>query len=101
MVLDRGWNSGYIHGLLYGARQGVELWLYSCIVGWTQVKYAWLYYSGTPLNGHPSTVDTHDIVKVPIVLPFTSILKQPLNSRHPITPYNGQFLCFQLYTNNT
>ena len=48
-VLDKGWNSGYIHGLLYGARQGVELWLYSCIVGWThwQVKYAWLYYSET------------------------------------------------------
>ena len=29
MVPDKGWNSGYIHGLLYGARRGVELWLYS------------------------------------------------------------------------
>ena len=102
-VLDKGWNSGYIHGLLYGARQGVELWLYSCIVGWThwQVKYAWLYYSETPLNGHPSTADTHDTAKVPTVLPFASILNQPLNIRHPIAPYNRQFLWFQLFTNNT
>ena len=31
------------------------------------------------------------ILKVPAVLPLTSILKQPLNSGHPATPYNGQF----------
>ena len=29
------------------------------------------------------------------------LLKQPLNSRHPTTPYNGQFSRSQLYTNNT
>ena len=33
-VLDKGWNSGYIHGLLYGARQGVELGLYSWTLVW-------------------------------------------------------------------
>ena len=60
-----------------------------------------LGYSGTPLNGHPSTVDTHDITKVPTVLPFTSILKQPLNSGHPTTPYNKQFSWSQLYASNT
>ena len=43
-----------------------------------------------PLNsGHPQYVRT--ILKVPSVLPFTSILQQPLNSGHPATPYIGQF----------
>ena len=40
-------------------------------------------YSGTPLSGHPSSADTHDIMdnsERPTVLPFISILKQPLNS---------------------
>ena len=31
------------------------------------------------------------ILKVPTVLPFTSIPMQPLNSGHPATLYNGQF----------
>jgi len=31
--------------------------------------------------------------------PFTSLLKQPLNSRHPATRYNRQFTW--LYSNNT
>ena len=59
---------------------------------------------GTPLNGHPSIADTHDITdnsEVPTVFPFTSILKQPLNSGHPATPYKGQFLRSRLHTNNT
>ena len=30
------------------------------------------------------------ILKVLTVLPFTSILMQPLNSRHPATPYNEE-----------
>ena len=34
------------------------------------------------------------IPKVPTVLPFTWMLKQSLNSRHPTTPYNGQFSQF-------
>ena len=51
-----------------------------------------VYYSGTPLNGHPSTADTHDItLKVSTVIPFTLVLKQPLNHKHPATPYNGVF----------
>ena len=59
------------------------------------------YYRGTPLNGHPWQVDTHDIIlKVPTVLPFTSILKQPLNSGHPATRYNRQFSWSQLYASN-
>ena len=58
-------------------------------------------YSGTPLNGYPSTADTHNMTKVVTVLPFASILKQPLNSRHPATPYNGQFSRSQLYASNT
>ena len=41
------------------------------------------------------------ILKVPTVLPFTSLLKQPLNSGHPATVYNGQFLQSQLHANNT
>ena len=68
MVPDRGWNSGYIHGLLHGARQGVELWvylwtlvwcqtgveiwLYSCIVGWTQVKFHGCTTVGHFNSGH-------------------------------------------------
>ena len=42
-------------------------------------------YSGTPLNRYISTVDTP---RSPTVLPFTSMFNQPLNSRHPTTPYN-------------
>ena len=37
------------------------------------------------------------ILKVLTVLPCTLILKQPLNSRHPATPYNGQLSWPQLY----
>ena len=38
------------------------------------------FYSATPLNGHPSTLDTYNksirtIPNVPTVLTFTSILK--------------------------
>ena len=61
-------------------------------------------YSGTPLNGHPSTADTHDITDnsgSPDCPPFTSILKQPMNSGHPATLYNGQLSQSQLYANNT
>ena len=40
----------------------------------------------------PSTADTqYRILNVPTVFPFTSMLKQPLNSRHLATPYNGHF----------
>ena len=63
-----------------------------------------IVYSGTPLNGHPSTADTHDITdnsEVPTILPFTSVLKQLLNTGYPTTPYNGQLSRFQLYANNT
>ena len=45
------------------------------------------------LNRHPSTADTHDIMdnsESPDCHPFTLVLKQPLNSGHPATPYNGQ-----------
>ena len=41
------------------------------------------------------------ILKVPTVLPFTPILKQPLNSGHPATPYNRQLSWSQLYVSNT
>ena len=40
-------------------------------------------------------------MKVPTALSFTSILKQPLNSGHPATPYNGQISRSQLYASNT
>ena len=43
----------------------------------------------------------HPILKVPNVLSFTLILKQPLNSGHLATPYNGQFSRSQFYSNNT
>ena len=61
-------------------------------------------YSGTLLNRHPSTADTHDVMdnsESPDCPSFTSILKQHLNSGHPATPYNRHFLRSQLYANNT
>ena len=66
---------------------------------WTK-EAVFLKYNGTPLNGHPSTVETHDITKVLTVLPFTSILKQHLNSGHPTTPYNGQLSWSQWILND-
>ena len=59
-------------------------------------------YSGNPLNGHLSTADTHDIMdnsESPDCLFI--YFKQPLNSRHPTIPYNGQLLRSQLYEKNT
>ena len=53
----------------------------------------------TPQQRTPTIWRT--ILKVPTVLPFTSILKQPLNSGHPATPYNGHFSQSQLYASNT
>ena len=50
--------------------------------------------SDTPQQRTPMIQRT--IPKVPTVLPLTSILKQPLNSGHPATPYNRQFSQFQL-----
>ena len=50
-------------------------------------------YSETPLNGHSSIADTHDVTdnsESPDCLSIHSILKQPLNSGHPATLYNGQ-----------
>ena len=38
---------------------------------------------------------------IPSKIPLTYILKQPLNGKHPATPYNGQHLRSQLYANNT
>ena len=64
-----------------------------------------MYGSGATVE--PLLTDTPEmwtprtILKVPTVLPFTSILKQPLNSGHPATPYNGQFSQSQLYASNT
>ena len=63
-----------------------------------------MVYSGTPLNRHPSTADTHDITDNSESLDYPSIhfniLKQPLNSGHPATLYNRQFLQSRLYANN-
>ena len=70
-------------------------------------KKSKLRYALTPYTVEPlltDTVDTHDITdnsEVPTVLPFPSTLKQPLNSGHPATPYNGQVSRSQLYANNT
>ena len=50
----------------------------------------------TPEKRTPMT-----ILKVPTVLPFTSILKQPLKSGHLATAYNGQLSRSQLYASNT
>ena len=43
-------------------------------------------------NGHSLIADIFYIMTL-TVLPFTSILKQFLNSGHPATPYNKHFLC--------
>lgn len=60
--------------------------------------------TGTPHIEHPSTVDTNynngQFQNSRTVLPFPSKFKQPLNSGHLATPYNGQFLHSQLYTNS-
>ena len=37
-VPEKGWNSGYIHCTLC-ARDGMELWLYSCSIGWMFMHY--------------------------------------------------------------
>jgi len=76
VFVRKRWSSGYIHKLLYGARQGVEIWPYSCIIGWTQVKYSWMYYSGTPLKRTPFNSRHHDTADN-FENPHTSILKQP------------------------
>ena len=58
------------------------------------IEYEKVEYSWTLLNGHPSTVDTHNIKDnsgSQTVLPFTLVFKQPLNSKHPATRYNRQF----------
>ena len=49
-------------------------------------------------------LDTHDITdnsESPDYPSIDFILKQPLNSGHPATPYNGQFSQSQLYASNT
>ena len=73
----------------------LKTWLlvYSAIAG----RLPMVHYSGTPLNGHPSTVDTHDIMDNSESCDCPS----PLKSRHPTTPYNGQVLGYQLYPNST
>ena len=50
-------------------------------------------YSGTPLNGDSSTADTHDITdnSASPNSPSVHFSTQPLNSRHPATPYNVHF----------
>ena len=61
-----------------------------------QSCHDWKEYSGTPLNAHPSTVDTHNIRDNSESLDCPSIhfiLKQPLNSRHPTTLYDRKFCC--------
>ena len=52
-------------------------------------------------NAHTVEPCLMTILNVPTLLPFTSILKLPLNSGHPATLYNEQFLQSQLYANNT
>ena len=46
-----------------------------------------------PLTDTPQQrTPMHDItLKVSTVIPFTLVLKQPLNHKHPATPYNGVF----------
>ena len=41
------------------------------------------------------------LISVVLSLSSLQILKQPLNSGHPATPYNGLFSHSQLYPNNT
>jgi len=59
------------------------------------------YMYTPPSMVEPRLVDIWTIPKVPTVLMFTSILKQPVISGHPTTPYNRHFSHSQLYTNNT
>ena len=96
-------NEGYADKNLIAKWKKVKCWIGSSLVHrlfhtasdgklggvWVRGYDTWLY-SGT--LQHSSTVDTHNITdnsEVPTVLPFTSILKQPLNIGHPTTSYNG------------
>ena len=58
-------------------------------------------YSGTPLNGHPSKADTHDITDNS-ESPDCSPIHFDTESGHLATPCNdGQLSRSQLYANNT
>ena len=57
------------------------------------------YLTNTPQQQTHTIKQT--ILRVSTVLPFTPILKQPLNSGYPATLYNGQFSRSQLYANTT
>ena len=59
------------------------------------------YMYTPPSMVEPRLVDIWTIPKVPTVLMFTSILKQPVISGQPATLYNRQFSRSQLYKNNT
>ena len=53
------------------------------------------YYGGTPLNGHPSTADTCDIMDNSECMDCISIdfnIFNPLSSGHPAIPYNRHLL---------
>ena len=62
----------------------------SCLIGGGTYQYTVEpCLTDTPQQWTPTLQRT--VLKVPTVLPFTSIFKQPLNSGHPATPYNEQF----------
>ena len=79
-------------------------------VEWSIYKYISVAVQKMRVSVEPRLMDTPQqwtstiqwkIPKVLTILLFTSILKQALNSRHPATPYNGQFSWSQLCAVNT
>ena len=65
-------------------------------------KYLWhaISYSGTPLNGHPSKVNTHNNYNESPDCPLIHFnTERTLNSGHRATLYNWQLSRSQLYAN--
>ena len=100
-----------MHSLLIFLCLSPRITMQKNLVGTTEVlvyislfKWSGCEYSGTLLYEHSSSADTHDIMdiqKVPSVLPFTSLYKQPLNSGHPAFLYSRQLSRPQSYEINT
>ena len=44
MCYEYSYMQAFICNCMFVPDKGMEIWLYSCIVDWTQVKYSWLYY---------------------------------------------------------
>ena len=78
---------------IYGGR------LQCIVIIWQNICHA-ISYSGTPLNGHPSKVNTHNNYNESPDCPLIHFnTERTLNSGHRATSYNWQLSRSQLYAN--